>query len=196
MEALAREAEGPEFGTDAPDEFGKQLVALFGFRWSALGNLYFLLIFGDNVESHLGWWPYLLLIALASLAGDVCHIATEPNQIVAGSRRERRDFGHHCLLRDEMSEGAAGDRSLPWPLGSLSTFSGVVCAGAVDRTAGARCARAGFGIHKRLCCRTSRRGGSRRAGVERVAQLRCPARMRRRNFVVKFRRSAIFPTRR
>jgi membrane associated rhomboid family serine protease/Zn-finger nucleic acid-binding protein len=40
-----------------------------------VGNLYFLALFGTGVEDFLGRWRYLLLLAAASLAGDVLHIA-------------------------------------------------------------------------------------------------------------------------
>lgn len=40
-----------------------------------LGNLYFLLVFGDNSEASLGWLKFSLMFLLAGLAGDVCHIA-------------------------------------------------------------------------------------------------------------------------
>ncbi len=43
-----------------------------------LGNLYFLFVFGDNVEDFLRWPRYLLLIVVATLAGDLLHIAAEP----------------------------------------------------------------------------------------------------------------------
>ncbi len=39
-----------------------------------IGNVYFLLIFGDNVEDDLGRWRYALLIAVSALVGDVCHV--------------------------------------------------------------------------------------------------------------------------
>lgn len=39
-----------------------------------LSNLYFLLIFGDNVEQALGRWKFLLLVALATLSGEIAHI--------------------------------------------------------------------------------------------------------------------------
>ena len=43
-----------------------------------LGNLYFLLIFGDNVEDFLGKAKYLLLIGLSAFAGDILHIVADP----------------------------------------------------------------------------------------------------------------------
>lgn len=45
-------------------------------------NLYFLLVFGNNVEGHLSWSRYLLLITLASAAGDACHILLDPASVV------------------------------------------------------------------------------------------------------------------
>jgi membrane associated rhomboid family serine protease len=44
-----------------------------------VGNLYFLLIFGDNVEDKLGWKKYLLLIFGATLAGDFVHWLAQSN---------------------------------------------------------------------------------------------------------------------
>jgi membrane associated rhomboid family serine protease len=39
-----------------------------------IGNVYFLLIFGDNVESDLGRWQYLALLTAATLFGDLLHV--------------------------------------------------------------------------------------------------------------------------
>lgn len=47
-----------------------------------LGNLYFLWIFGDNTEDVLGKGRYLLLIALAALAGDMLHILSQPDSAI------------------------------------------------------------------------------------------------------------------
>jgi len=47
-----------------------------------IGNLYFLFIFGDNVEDFLGRFRYLALIALAAFVGDVAHIAIDPRSQV------------------------------------------------------------------------------------------------------------------
>jgi len=51
---------------------------LHGGIFHLLGNLYFLLVFGDNVEDYLGKARYLLLLLLATLAGDLAHIAADP----------------------------------------------------------------------------------------------------------------------
>lgn len=47
-----------------------------------LGNLYFLLVFGDNVEDWLGWKHFLLLIVGASLLGNIVHILADPSSTV------------------------------------------------------------------------------------------------------------------
>jgi len=39
-----------------------------------LGNAYFLMVFGDNVEDFLGRIRFLLLVTLATIAGDALHI--------------------------------------------------------------------------------------------------------------------------
>lgn len=49
-----------------------------GSPFHLLSNLYFLTVFGDNVEDFLGHTRFLLLLALAALAGDVLHIAFAP----------------------------------------------------------------------------------------------------------------------
>ena len=41
-------------------------------------NLYFLLIFGDNVEDYLGRWRFGSLLLIATIAGGVAHVAGDP----------------------------------------------------------------------------------------------------------------------
>lgn len=43
-----------------------------------VGNMYFLFVFGDNVEDALGKGRYLAVLLLAALAGDLAHIAIDP----------------------------------------------------------------------------------------------------------------------
>ncbi len=50
-----------------------------GGLFHLLGNLYFLLIFGDNVEECLGRWKYGLLLLVATLAGNLLHILGNPS---------------------------------------------------------------------------------------------------------------------
>jgi membrane associated rhomboid family serine protease len=60
---------------------GLTLVTCFflhGGLWHLIGNTYFLLIFGDNVEEYLGRLKYVLLVLLATLAGGAAHVAAAP----------------------------------------------------------------------------------------------------------------------
>ena len=43
-----------------------------------IGNMYFLLVFGDDVENFLKPGRYLALIVLAAFIGDIAHIVAEP----------------------------------------------------------------------------------------------------------------------
>ncbi|MEJ5252886.1 MAG: rhomboid family intramembrane serine protease [Chthonomonadetes bacterium] len=49
-----------------------------GSIFHLLSNLYFLVVFGDNVEDFLGHTRFLLLLTLSTLVGDVMHIAFDP----------------------------------------------------------------------------------------------------------------------
>lgn len=51
---------------------------LHGGLYHLIGNLYFLIIFGDNVEDYLGRGRYLVLVLLSTVAGDLLHIAVDP----------------------------------------------------------------------------------------------------------------------
>jgi len=64
---------------------GLTLVTSFflhaGF-WHLLGNMYFLFIFGDNVEDKLGHGKYVLLILLADLAGNIAQGTFSPDATI------------------------------------------------------------------------------------------------------------------
>ena len=65
--------------------YGLTLVTSFFLHGSIghlIGNLYFLWVFGDNTEDVLGKGRYLLLILLATLAGDLAHILSDPDSII------------------------------------------------------------------------------------------------------------------
>lgn len=47
-----------------------------------LGNLYFFLVFGDNVEEFLGRKRFLLLVAGATLVGGIIHVAGDPSSTI------------------------------------------------------------------------------------------------------------------
>jgi len=49
-----------------------------GSLFHLLSNLYFLIVFGDNVEDRVGHGRFVLLLLLATLTGHIVHIAYEP----------------------------------------------------------------------------------------------------------------------
>ena len=46
--------------------------------WHIVGNIYFLVVFGDNVEDQLGWKRFALLLLAAHVAGIIAHGVFEP----------------------------------------------------------------------------------------------------------------------
>lgn len=72
-----------------PNEFwrygGLTLISSFFLHaglWHLLSNLYFFLIFGDNVEDYLGKRRFLLLVLAATLSGDLLHFILAPHSTV------------------------------------------------------------------------------------------------------------------
>ena len=55
---------------------------LHGGIWHLVGNLYFLLVFGDNVEAVLGKAKYLLLLSVAAAGGLLLHGLFDPRDHV------------------------------------------------------------------------------------------------------------------
>ena len=55
---------------------------LHGGFFHLIGNVYFLLVFGDNVEDFIGHCKFLALVLIATTVGDIAHIAFEPNASV------------------------------------------------------------------------------------------------------------------
>ncbi|MEJ5341414.1 MAG: rhomboid family intramembrane serine protease [Thermogutta sp.] len=51
---------------------------LHGGLFHLIGNMYFLLVFGDNVEDHVGRWFYLALLILAHVTGSLFHALGDP----------------------------------------------------------------------------------------------------------------------
>lgn len=47
-----------------------------------VGNVYFLWVFGDNVEDYFGHLPFVILILMATLAGGMLHVLVDPRQEV------------------------------------------------------------------------------------------------------------------
>lgn len=55
---------------------------LHGGPWHLVGNMYFLLVFGDNVEDVLGGWKYLGLLFFAAVTGGIAHILLDPSSTI------------------------------------------------------------------------------------------------------------------
>jgi membrane associated rhomboid family serine protease/Zn-finger nucleic acid-binding protein len=55
---------------------------LHGGLLHLIGNMYFLIMFGDNVEDYLGKVRYALLIIGAAFVGDLAHIALDPRSTI------------------------------------------------------------------------------------------------------------------
>ncbi|MDW8290616.1 MAG: rhomboid family intramembrane serine protease [Armatimonadota bacterium] len=53
-----------------------------GSLFHLVTNLYFLVVFGDNVEDFLGHGRFVVLLVLATLGGDALHILLEPRSDV------------------------------------------------------------------------------------------------------------------
>lgn len=49
-----------------------------------LGNLYFFVLFGGEVENFLGWWRFLVLIFGSTIVGDIFHILGDPRSGIPG----------------------------------------------------------------------------------------------------------------
>lgn len=52
---------------------------LHGGWWHLIGNMWFLVIFGNNVEDRLGHVTYLVMYLLGGLAATACHWAGDPS---------------------------------------------------------------------------------------------------------------------
>lgn len=55
---------------------------LHGSWWHLLGNLYFLLLCGNNVEDYLGRWRWLALVLVSTVMGDLVHLLGDPHSSV------------------------------------------------------------------------------------------------------------------
>src|SRR5688500_7974549 len=87
--AIPAELTGAAADAERPCELG-------GLTWQALcssmfmhgswlhliGNMWFLWLFGNNVEDSMGHLRYLVFYLLGGLAGSVAHIATDPTSMI------------------------------------------------------------------------------------------------------------------
>jgi membrane associated rhomboid family serine protease len=76
-----------------------------------IGNLYFLLVFGDNTEDVLGKGRFLLLVAAAAVVGDITHILADPGATipcVGASGGISGILAYYCLRFPTARVGFAG----------------------------------------------------------------------------------------
>jgi membrane associated rhomboid family serine protease/Zn-finger nucleic acid-binding protein len=69
-----------------PDEwfkdFGVTIISSFFMHasvWHLIGNVYFLMLFGDNVEDDVGRMPFVVLLTISHLVGVLLHSLFDPN---------------------------------------------------------------------------------------------------------------------
>lgn len=55
---------------------------LHGGLMHIVGNMWFLLIFGDNIEDRFGHLPYLVMYLLSGLAASVLQIVSDPSGVI------------------------------------------------------------------------------------------------------------------
>ena len=96
-----------------------------------LGNMWFLWIFGDNVEDYLGHFKYLVFYLLAGSAGDVDAGGDLSALECADGGRERGDRGSAGSVFPAVSESAGADVVLR----VCAVFAGMGGAGRMVRAA-------------------------------------------------------------
>ena len=76
-----------------------------------LGNMWFLFIFGDNIEDHFGHWNYLFFYLACGMLGGLVYVAGNPDSMIPAigasgaisgvleSTRERRRSQHTRIDR-------------------------------------------------------------------------------------------------
>jgi membrane associated rhomboid family serine protease len=117
--------------------FGLTFITSFflhGGLFHLIGNLYFLIVFGDNTEDVLGKARYLLLVAVAAVVGDITHILMDPRAAVpcvGASGGISGILAYYCLRFPRASVGFVWwFRWVRWPVGLM--FALWVVAQAID----------------------------------------------------------------
>ena len=70
---------------EAGRDFGLTFLTSFFLHanlWHLVGNLYFLVIFGRHVEGYLGPWRWLILTAVAAVAGGLLDVACRAHSMI------------------------------------------------------------------------------------------------------------------
>jgi membrane associated rhomboid family serine protease/Zn-finger nucleic acid-binding protein len=117
-----------------PAEFGRHFGLTFitsfflhGGYFHLFGNLYFLVVFGDNSEDVLGKGRYLLLIALATFVGHFAQILSDPSSTtpcVGASGGISGILAYYCLRFPRARVGMIlfWVRWIRMPVGGLLVF--------------------------------------------------------------------------
>jgi len=90
-------------------------IFLHGGWMHLIGNMWFLWVFGNNIEDALGHFQYLVFYLLCGVAAGLAHVVANLNSPGADHRSERRDRGGDGGISGEVSPGAnhyAGPRCL------------------------------------------------------------------------------------
>ena len=76
---------------------------LHGGWMHLIGNMWFLWIFGDNVEERLGTIRFVIFYLIVGTAGALAQVFSSPASTVPDDRRVRRDRGRPGRLSDAVS---------------------------------------------------------------------------------------------
>ena len=109
-------------------------MVLHGSVAHLFGNMLFLWVFGNNIESRRGWWRYLLLYLLGGVAATAAHVAIDPQStvpVVGASGAIAAVMGAYLVL---LAHGAHQDDHLR-RTGAAAEGRGHLAAARVDRHA-------------------------------------------------------------
>ena len=82
---------------------------LHGSWMHVIGNMWFLWIFGDNIEDHLGHFKYLLFYLLSGLGAAFAQVVLNPHSRRPDGRRQRRDRRRSGRILPALSTGESVD---------------------------------------------------------------------------------------
>ncbi|NQV36073.1 MAG: rhomboid family intramembrane serine protease [Phycisphaeraceae bacterium] len=78
--------------------------------WHLLGNMFFLWLFGDNIEDRLGWGNFLELYLASGLAGSILHTLAYPDSTVP------------CIGASGAISGIMGAYMIFFPMARIKTY--------------------------------------------------------------------------
>ena len=60
----------------------RESVRFDGGWFHLIGNMWFLAVFGDNIEDAMGWWRFILFYLLCGLAAAAMQVATDTRSVL------------------------------------------------------------------------------------------------------------------